>query len=98
MQFYSAVLSCPAYTTPPGDGSLSCKNDLGHGNDEYGSVCTFSCDAGFGLSDDYPAEQRCDVNANADGGWEDTSDNTAAGGTPTCVGKYLRHKSSNNCL
>ena len=72
------ALTCKPANTAPTNGQLACTN----GNN-FESVCTYSCDNGYGLSDLALTTSTCNDNGDndADGVWSSIA--------PTCVGEDL---------
>ncbi len=63
----------------PTNGMVSYSSPVEHGSYIFGTVATFSCSPGFGLST--PETRTCTGANDADMG-------TFNGSDPTCIGKY----------
>ena len=69
------AITCPALSTPQNGNPPSCTN-----NDNFGSVCTFTCMTGYGIVGD--STSTC----TGDGSSKDGSYDKPA---PTCEGNYI---------
>ena len=73
---FPSVITCSPAQSNPGNGSVSCTD-----TNMFGSVCTYSCDTGFGLSNVSLVNTTCNDDSDDDsaGVWSSAT-------PPTCEG------------
>ena len=74
------AITCDPSRTNLTNGYVSCTN-----SNQLGSVCTYSCNTGYGLSDISLTNTTCNDNGDNDnnGEWSSTA--------PQCLGKFLNY-------
>ena len=77
--FISAI-TCDPSRTAPTNGNVSCTN-----TNQFGSVCTYTCNSGYALSNNSLTNTTCndDGDNDADGEWSSNP--------PECIGKFFVH-------